>query len=98
MSNPARTGTLGRTGRLRAAHATASASASRSTRNFTFLRPPQASGRSYDRSGLSILPRGMDMREVAVVLVVRQRAGAFGLSPGRGRTEVSRASDQIWVS
>src|SRR6476620_4574363 len=35
MSSPASTGTLGRTGRLRAAQATASASTSRSTRNFT---------------------------------------------------------------
>ena len=54
ISRPARTGTLGRTGRLRAAQATASASTSRSTRNFTSWCPPT----SELRSGLCILPCG----------------------------------------
>src|SRR5690242_5474507 len=44
MSRPARTGTLGRTGRLRAAQATASASTSRSTRNFTMCPSGRTGG------------------------------------------------------
>src|SRR4051794_5862056 len=46
MRRPARTGTLGRTGRLRAAQATASASTSRSTRNFT-MGPSGRSGTDW---------------------------------------------------
>src|SRR4051794_21453219 len=59
MSSPASTGTLGRTGRLRAAHATASASTSRSTVNFTGLRLLR-----WGPSGESILSRDADRRAV----------------------------------
>src|SRR3954453_7177395 len=59
MRSPASTGTLGRTGRLRAAHATASASTSRSTLNFTGLRLLR-----WGPSGESILSRDADRRAV----------------------------------
>src|SRR5689334_17053100 len=58
MSRPESTGALGRTGRLRAAQATASANASRSTRNFT--RDPSRSGWGRRLAGCRILPRGAD--------------------------------------
>src|SRR3954452_19910870 len=70
MSRPARTGALGRKGRARAVQATASASTSRSTRNFTGGAScgSAASCVRTHASGLGILPRLRGEREAEIKL------------------------------
>ena len=92
ISRPARTGTLGRTGRLRAVQATASASTSRSTRNFTGV-PPGCDRRVQQRSsGVCILPRasGCGRGSHRLVVVRRGRCGRGQVVPRSGRRRCSR--------